>query len=204
MKVDLVRLWRYEESREATDCDGSHASHKEYLDHRGPSAIVYSKADLFAVGGPSEAFLDFGSGTNEGSASIGHSTDEGSVGWHIRWTCVTDKADLDSYIQEIEDGKMGIFDFQVDELYRARVRAHIRHHYPEATGIAVNPAAASGEAWEITAVYGSAAWGRRTALWEGPADEVPLSVASVKEISHDLEKIYATQPIEADSYVRLS
>lgn len=204
MKVDMVRLWRYEESREATDCDGPHASHKEYLDHRGPSAIVYSKADLFAVGGPSEAVLDSGSAPSEGSASIGHGTDEGGVGWHIRWTCVTEKADLDSYLQEIEEGKQGIFDFQVDELYRARVRAHVRHHYPQATGICVNPAAAKGESWEITAIYGSEAWGKRRALWEGLADEVPLSVASVKEISHDLEKLYATDYMEADSYVRLS
>ncbi|MFE6739861.1 hypothetical protein [Streptomyces tubercidicus] len=204
MKVDLVRLWRYEESRESTDCDGSHASHKEYLDHRSPSAIVYSKADLFAVDGPSGAILEEGSDQNEGSASIGHGTDEGSVGWHIRWTRVTDKVDLDSYIQEIENGKMGIFDFQVDELYRARVRAHVRHHYPEATGIAVNPATAEGESWEITAVYGSEAWGKPKALWEGKADEVSLSVASVKEISHDLEVLYATEHIEADSYVRLS
>jgi hypothetical protein len=202
MKVEHVDLWRYEETREATDCDGRHTSHKEYLDHRDPSDVVYSKADLFAVGAPSVTTLREGSDRDKGYASIGHATEEGGEGWDISWERVSHKDDLDTYLKDVEEDIVSIMDFEVPALYRARVRAQVRHQYPVATGIAVNPADAKGEPWEITAIYSGDRWSPST-IWEGKAAEVPLTVAAVKEISHDLEVIYANQHIEAGSFVQI-
>lgn len=203
MKIDEdISLWCYEETREGTDCDGDHVRDTKYVSHVDPSHEVYGKCDLFAPGGPSKVRLRDGSTDTSGSAFVGHATDEGGRSWDISWKRVTDTGDLNDFLASAEGGLRDISEAELHSLYRARVRANVRHQYPEATGLGVSPASAKGEPWSITEIYGGERWSP-TPLWEGQADEVPLSVAAIKQISRDLEILHKDQIIDSGSYVRI-
>ncbi|MFH9606916.1 hypothetical protein [Streptomyces sp. NPDC017448] len=197
-----VSLWRYEINATAHDCDGEHHRESVLISHEDPDRIVFSRGTLFAPGGPSAVHLTPMSTENKGWASIGNATDEGGRGWSYHWERVTDRTVLDTYLQEVEEGRHSLPQTTLERLVRYRSLALVQEAFPDATGIGVNPAPPEGKLWEITDIFGDPTHAPKT-LWAGPADECPLPMASVKRISGDLEFLYTNELVEYGSYVRL-
>jgi hypothetical protein len=200
MKIEHLDLWNYIILSQSSDCDGRHSSQDEFVSDDRPNEIVYRKADLFAIDGPSSVTLADGSTRDAGSAHVGHATDEGSQGFDIAWHRVTSKKVLDEFLGDIDSGKFEIPLYREHNLRRARIRSHVRELFPKAQGIGVNPGAAKGEPWTITEVYGDH---QGVVLWEGDGVQMPFSAEVVREISADLEREYADGHPEPGMYVHI-
>lgn len=202
MEIQHVNLWRYEEQRDATDCDGNHSSSRAYTSHREPSELVFSKADLFAAGGPSRASLDPKSTPDKGSADIGHGTDEGSCGWTISWERVTSKEELDKFLEELTSYD-GMWAHEVESLYKARIRGIVQSKFAGASMLAFDPPARRGEPWTITKVYADNEYRMPKPVWSGDGTEMPFTQEEIAEISRDLEVIYEDAIVEPGSALHL-
>ncbi|MFJ1700463.1 hypothetical protein ACIOHC_36330 [Streptomyces sp. NPDC088252] len=193
MDIKYLNLWSYEVDYHGTDCDGSHYDRREFMAVERPTEVVYSYAELTGDYGPSVVTLVDGSDDDGGTAHVGTPTEEGSRAHDISWQRVTSSEKLADFLDTYEkEGPRIRTGFYYTDLYRARIRLAVKVKFPEATLVTFRPSARRGEPWIVLEVRGLDERNCPATFWRGAGS--PFEESVLKQMSHDLEQLYADLP----------
>lgn len=198
-----MMLWSFEIETDSRDCDGSHHERREFLAVETPSEVVYDRANLFAMEGPSTVRLGEGASDDAGFAYVSEPNDEGGHrSYTISWKKVTDPEQRDAFLKKYEDeGPRVSIEHRYTDLYRERVRQAVRAAYPDASHLTLS-AGAGDHTWEVTQVHG---WqqGSRYSIWSETTGK-PFTPGIYEGILHDLDELYGPGAAEPEgTLVRL-
>ncbi|MFI0265584.1 hypothetical protein [Streptomyces luteogriseus] len=193
MKLKYLALWEYRVDYEGRDCDGSHHSRREFMAVERPAEVVYSYAELTGEYGPSVVTLVDGSDDEHGNAHVGTPTEEGGRSHDISWSRVTSSEKLAEFLDKYEkEGPRLTTAFMYTDLYQERIRYMVKDKFPEATLITLRSSARRGEPWTVLEVRGLDERNCSATFWQGAGS--PFEEDVLKQMSHDLEQLYADLP----------
>lgn len=189
-KLEYLGLWEFTVNYEGRDCDGSHFRSREFLAVERPEEVVFGEAELFGEGGVSSVRLVDGSDLDHGTAYVGTPTEEGFSSYEITWTRVTSLEVLGEFLEKYEkEGPRLSTEFQYTDLYKARIGHMVKEKFPEAITVRFKPSAQRGDLWQVLEVRGHDERNCPATFWEGEGS--PFGEDTLKQLSHDLEGLYA-------------
>lgn len=197
--IKHLSLWEYTVDYDGRDCDGGHASRREFLAVERPEEVVFNKGELFGEGGVSKVRLVDGSDADHGTASVSTPTDEGYSRYDITWSRVTSPKVLGEFLDTYEqDGPRLTTGFYYTDLYKARISHIVAEKFPAAMTVTFAPSTQRGELWRVLRVRGLDDRNCPTNIWEGEGS--PFDEETLKQLSHDLEQLHAdvtlgTEPV---------
>lgn len=196
-------LWSYIIEVDSQDCDGRHHSRVDFMGVETPNEVVYDRANLFALGGPSSVRVIDESTRDSGIAYVSEPNDEGGGRTYtITWDRVKSACKRDEFLAEYErQGPRLSYGHRYTDLYRLRLKETVHSIWETATyvGVTVDP----GGRCFLASI---ARWthGVMDPLWtRATSDEPAFEEDALRTVEHDLTALHHACAVNHGQFLRL-